>query len=313
MAALRDIGVRGVPVTGRVNAPAIQIAKTWPFQSYFDSALYARAIQVQPQGEGIVPSTLNTENTSGYAVAVHPSSQAPVAFRFKKGGQSGDSGIIVAKPGQVIRPNGLNVGDADGRFSGFDYGLPMGWLGGGSVTILVFRTQDSVVDWLDRSEFVFHRLRLPILQPAAVPALAAIEPNWPIRFPWARAARGADAVPQAGEPLLSVTPTGIAMSLRAAALAAAAPMRMYFIGSTEFTQTPDGFDDPAVAPVAYDVTWGSWASVASANFASQYQWQFLPAEAFRLSSIDGAVILVDASGTGALNGLEVDIVRYGVL
>jgi hypothetical protein len=307
-----DIGSRGIPATGNANAPAIQIAAWYPFQSYFDSTLGARAILTQQQGQQIVPSTLRTENIAGYAIGLHPSSQTPVAVRFKKGGQAGDSGVIIVKPGQVIRPNGLGPDGANGRFSGFDYGLPYGWLGGGSATLVVFRSPDSTVDWLDRSELIYHRMRLPILQPAAVPAAASLVPNWPISFPWESAARGADAIPQQGEPIIAVNPTGIAMSLRGD-LAAAATMRAYLIGTTEFSQDSNGDESLAAAPVAYDVTWGSWTSLASANYATQYQFQFLPVEMVKLSSFTGALVLVDASGTAALNGLYVDILRYGVL
>lgn len=307
-----DIGSRGVPATGNSNAPAIQIAAWYPYQSYFDDTLGARALLLQQQGQQIVTSTLKTENIPGYAIGLHPSSQTPVAVRFRKGAQAGDSGVIVLKPGQIVRPNGLGPDGSNGRFSGFDYGLPFGWLGGGSATIVIFRSPDATVDWIDRSEIVYHRMRLPILQPAAVPAAAALVPNWPISFPWDNAARGADAIPQKGEPILAVTPTNIAMSLRGA-LANAATMRVYFIGTTEFTQDSDGNESLAAAPVAYDVTWGTWANIASAQYATQYPFQFLPIEMVKLSSFTGAIVLVDASGSSALNGLYVDIIRYGVL
>jgi len=309
VAAIQDLGIRGQAVTGKTVTPSIQITDVFPYQSYFDNTLLEKAILNQPQGEQIVKSTLKPIALAGYAVGLHPSSQAPVAIRFIKGEQSGDSGVIYLKPGMIVRPNG-DEKQRDGRFSGFEYGLPFGWLGGGNVTLIVFRTADAEVDWIDRSELIFHRQRALILAPAAVPAAGAIRENWPIAFPWASAVRGTNALPQAGSPILSVKPTRIAMAL-SADLAAAETMRMYFVGSTEFAQGSDGIESLTAVPVAYDVAWGVWASVASANFATQRQFQFLPVEAFRLSSIIGAMIPVDV--TGGLVEKYVDIIRYGEL
>ena len=304
-----DLGTRGQAVTGKTDAPVIQRANTFAFQSYFDSTLLEKAILSQAQGQQIVQSTLRSEPISGYAVGLHPSSQCPVAVRFIKGAQAGDSGVVMLKPGMIVRPNGEQAGK-DGRFSGFEWGLPFGWLGGGNATLVVFRTADAKVDWIDRSELIFHRQRMLIVAPAAVPAAAALLFNWPTTFPWASAKQGTNAIPQGGSPILSVKPTRIAMALRGD-LAAAATMRMYMIGTTEFSQLSTGLEDPTAAPIAYDVTWGTWASVASAQYATQYQFQFLPVEAFRMSSIIGSCVLVNVTGT--LAGLYVNVIRYGEL
>lgn len=310
MGAIRDLGVKGIPATGKSDSPVIQLTAQFKYQSYFDNTLLSRAILKQAQGQQIVESTALTASVSGYAVGLHPSSQAPVAILFNKGAQAGDSGVIVLKPGMIVRPNGEQR-DRDGRFSGFKWGLPHGWLGGGNVTLIVYRTNDAKVKWVDHAEVIFHRQRAQIVAPAAVPAQASLRPNWPIAFPWGGAKQGSNALPQGGTPILSVKPTRIAMSLRAD-LAAAATMRMYFIGTTEFSQNSAGNEDLAAAPVAYDVVWGSWTSAASAQYATQYQFQFLPVEAFRLSSILGSVVFVDLSG-GSLAGKYVDIIRYGEL
>ncbi len=317
MGAAKDLGILGQSVTGKTDSPVIQDVATFPFQSYFSSTLLEKAILAQPQGEQIVPSTKKTSSVAGYAVGLHPSSQCPIAITYVKGAQSGDSGVIVLKPGMIVRPNGEQWGkdgiSKDGRFSGFQWGLPFGWLGGGNATIVVFRTSDAKVDWRDRSELIFHRQRIAIAQPADVPASTALLENWPTAFPWARAVQGANAIPQGGKPILSLKPTRIAMSLRAD-LANPATLRMFFIGSTEFSQLSTGVEDLTAAPVAYDITFGTWASVAAANYPTQYQFQFLPVEAFRLSSINGAMVLVDVAGVFA--GPEptyVDIIRYGEL
>jgi hypothetical protein len=305
----KDPGTRGIPSTGKSDAPVVQLASKFPFQSYFDDTLLNRAILKAPQGEQIIPSTKRSEAIAGYAVGLHPSSQTPVAVRFMKGAQATDSGVLVLKPGQIVRPNGEQA-NSDGRFSGIEWGLPFGWLGGGNATIVIFRTSDTKVSWLDRSEVIFHRQRMQIVAPAAVPAEANLRPNWPVAFPWAAAIMGASAIPQQGEPILSVKPTRVAMMLRGD-LADAATMRMYFIGDTAFTQGSDGLEDLAAAPPGYDVSWGAWASVASAQYATQYQFQFLPVEAFRMSSVNGQMVLVDVTGT--LAGMFVDVVRYGEL
>lgn len=303
-----DKGARGVPTTGNVDAPVVQIATSFIYQSYFDDTLLERAILSQRQGDAIVASTKQTVSIGGYALALHPSSKAPVAVRFTKGGQQGDSTTYVMKPGQIIRPVGFTGNDQ--RFSGFDYGLPFGWLGGGEVTLLVLRSPNADVYFVDRTEIIFHRQRAKILALADVPAATALPYNWPMTFPWAHAYR--DNVPQQGKQgLLTVTPTRIAMSLRVADLASAETMRAYFAGTTDFAMDQLGVVNGSDVR-AYDIVWGTWASLASANLATQYQFQFLPPEAFALTGNDGALILVEST-PGTLADEFVDIVRYGVL
>ena len=301
------LGLRGLALSGNVDAPAVEVAAKFQYQSYFDDVLGAQAILRQAPNEQIVRSTKRTEELAGYAVGLHPSSQTPVAISFRGGQQQGSSATLRLKPGEVIRPFGSP--EAPGKFSGFDWGLPFGWLGGGNALLVVFRTDDASVDWVDRSEIVFHRTRVQVLAPAAVPT--APEFNWPTRFPWPKAAFGTQALSQSGTPVLSVNPTRIAMTLRLADLVASETMRVYLIGSDEWAELDDGTID-LTETVAYDVVWGTWASVVSANFAAQFQTQFLPAEMFKFGANEGGVIFVDANG-GALVNAYVDVVRYGVL
>lgn len=306
-----DKGVRGVASTGNVDAPAVQIATAFTYQSYFDDTLLQRAILPQKQGEPIVTSTKQTVSIAGYALALHPSSKSPVAVRFSKGGQQGDSTTYVLKPGQLVRPVGF--GDRDQRFSGFDYGLPFGWLGGGEVTLLVLRSPDADVQFIDRTEIIFHRQRVKILDLASVPdptAIANWPYNWPLTFPWAHAFR--DTIPQQGsQGLLTVTPTRVAMSLRMADLASAETMRAYYVGTNDFAMDSSG--NVSLTDVrGYDIVWGTWASLASPNLPTQYQYQFLPPEAFMLNGDDGALLLVETT-PGTLVDEYVDVVRYGVL
>jgi len=302
------MGVRGITSSGNSDAPAVEISYQFITQSYFDSTLLEKAILPQAPNEQIVSSTKQQTGQAGYALGLHPSSQTPIAVQFKSGQQQGSSAVFRLKPGEVIRPFG-EPGGQPGRFSGFEWGLPFGWLGGGSVSLILFRTADAKVDWLDRSEIVFHRTRMAIIAPAAVPASTALRFNWPTRFPWPKALQGANSMTQKGAPALAVTPTRTVMSLRGD-LAAAATMRMYFIGSDEFAEASDGTIG-LVDALGYDVTWGTWASVASANYATQNQFQFMGPEVFRIGANQGSVILVDKGAT--LAGKFVDVVRYGVL
>lgn len=301
------MGVRGLALSGDIDAPAVEISAKFTTQSYFDTTLLEAAILRQPPNEQIVPSTKKSSDLAGYALGLHPSSQTPIAVQFKGGQQQGTSSVFRLKPGEVLRPFGSP--GAPGRFSGFDWGIPFGWLGGGNATLVVFRTSDATVDWLDRSEVIFHRTRLPIYAQASVPSAPAY--NWPTRFPWPFASQGTNAFSQRGTPILAVTPTRTLATLRpAAALVASETMRMYFVGSDEFAETSTG-TIPLTEAVAHDVVWNTWSSLASANFATQYQYQFLPEAVTRMAANAGGVILVDLSG--GLAGSYVDVVRYGVL
>lgn len=303
------MGVRGISSTGDVDAPAVELSRKFTYQSYFDNVLGPAAVLRQSPNQQIVASTLKKEDLSGYAVALHPSSQAPVAITFRGGQQQGSSATFRLKPGEFLRPFGT-PGGQPGKFSGFEWGLPFGWLGGGNVLLLVFRTMDAKAEWTDRSEVVFHRTRIPIVSPAAVPTAPAF--NWPTRFPWPHAVFGAEQLTQAGTPVLSVVPTRTMLSLRMSALASSATMRVYFVGSDELAEGPTGAVNLTEAP-SYDVIWGVWSSIASANFPAQFQFQYLPVELYRLGANDGGVVFVDGSGGLLLSGQFVDVVRYGVL
>jgi hypothetical protein len=303
------MGVRGISSTGDVDAPAVELSRKFTFQSYFDDVLGPAAILRQSPNQQIVSSTLRKEDLSGYAVALHPSSQTPVAITFRGGQQQGSSATFRLKPGEFLRPFGTPNG-VPGKFSGFEWGLPFGWLGGGNAILLVFRTIDAKAEWTDRSEVIFHRIRIPVVSPANVPA--AVPFNWPTRFPWPHAVSGVEQLTQAGTPVLSAVPTRTLLSLRMANLASSASMRVYFIGADELAEGPTGAVNLTEAE-AYDVIWGVWGSIASANFATQFQYQYLPVEMYRLGANDGGVIFVDGSGGLLLNNQFVDVVRYGVL
>lgn len=306
----RSGGTVGVGGSGAIEGPAIEIVDEFLYQSYFDDTLGPRAILTQSKNEAIVASTLKVVQTAGYAIGLHPTSETPIAVRFLAGQQQGASSFLRLKPGEVIRPNGYN--GKPGQFSGFEYGLPFGWLGGGMTNLVVFRSPDATVNWYDRNEIVFHRQRLQIYAPGDVPGPTTLVPNWPLRFPWESAKRGTIPVTQAGQPGLAVTPTKTLLRLRMTALAAPSDMRVLLVGMNALEEAADGTVSLAAVPDAIDITWGQWASVASAGYATQYQSEIDETELTLLGSSTGGIILVDNSG-GSLDGEYVDIVRYGVL
>jgi hypothetical protein len=304
----KDKGVRGRVLTGEVNAPAVEVSTSFVYQSYFNDTLAEKAILPQPPSDPIVPSTLKRVDLAGYAVGLTPSSEAPVAIQFHTGQQQGASPVLRLKPGQVIRPFGRPGPDA-AQFSGFSFGLPFGWLGGGTVSLILFRTSDAWVDWPGSlNEYVFHRLRLRILP--TVPPLPTTPPyNWPLRFPWVQASSGSAALSQRGQPGFVVTPTRTLLRLRLDSLAAPETMRMLFCGTNDLAIGPDGLVNLNDV-VAYDVVWGTWSQVG-AGPGTQYQFQFLTDGPERLSADNGGVILT--TNDANIAGQYVDIVRYGRL
>lgn len=294
------------------NAPAQQISRLFDFQSYFDDTLLQQALLEQTRNAQIVESTAKTEQISGYAIANAPWSQTPVSVQFNVGGQPTTSDPLVLMPGQIERPHGLPRGMKDGNFSGFTWGLPFGWLGGGLATIVVFQSPDSDVAWPGNAEVIFHRQRMRILAPASVATTAP--KNWPLRFPWVNALRGSGSIPQNGSPQMSIAePTRVLMSLRMTALAAPADMRILFHESSDFDL------DSAGAVIAtnarfVDTTWGTYAAsgiVGNLNTAYPIM-TFDGGPLNRLGCDLGGVQLVDLSG-GTLAGQYVDVVRYGKL
>lgn len=317
--------VKGVPITGEISAPAYEVSDVFSYQSYFDDNLQERALFRQNPNEPIVKSTLSEQiQVAGYGIALHPSSETPVAVQFDTGAQQGKSQTYRLKPGELIRPEGKEF--ENGQFSGFRWGLPFGWLGGGSATLVVLRATDCRVEWAsDFNEVVYHRIRLPIQDPAGLPVVGGAYSgplNWPQRFPWPLAMFGTDSLTQRGQPALSIAPTRTALSLRLAALTLdPAPndgvMRMYWVGADVWAQTgpnAQGVGTISLADVrATDQIWGTWAQQAgaAAPFNSAFQTMLLTGEAERYAANAGALVL--ASLDSRLEGSFVDIVRWGHL
>lgn len=302
-------GIKGRSIGGESSAPAFEVSGVFTFQSYFDSTLLQNAILAQPPNELIVPSTKTKSQVSGYGLGLHPSSECPVAVRFQTGAQQGASQVYHLKPGQVIRPHGSMRGEA-GSFSGFEWGLPFGWLGGGAATIVVMRTPDADVFWTGNPEIIFHRQRMLIYAPAAVPVAASIPLNWPKRFPWPNAIYGANNIQQSGRAALSVTPTRTALRLRVSTLAAVNTMRVLFCGTNDWSQ--DSAGAVSLADVSYtDVVWGTFDQGGIGTPGTHYPTQVYTGELERFAADDGGVVFADL--TGDIDGEYVDVIRYGTL
>lgn len=292
-----------------VYGPVQQISRFLPYQSYFDDTLLEKAILVQSPNEPIVRSTLQSQQTPGYAVGLHPSSQTPVAVLFNTGAQPSASQAIILKPGQIVRPHGLPPGARSGSFAGFQWGLPFGWLGGGVATILVFPTPDVDVAWPGMPEIIFHRQRMQILDQGSL--LQSLAPkNWPLTFPWDSAV-GNTSLAQGGAAAVAIEPTKVLFRLRLTSLANPATMRVVFQATEDFDIDSSG--NPVLTPCGFiDHTWGSFTQTTGTGFLNTaYEIQSAAPEIVALGATDGGVRLfgLDAS----LANQYVDVVRYGRL
>lgn len=297
------------PLIPDVSGPAQEIPKVFPYQSYFDDTLLSKALLAQTMNQPIVPSTLTEQQVSGYAIGLHPSSETPVAVSFKIGGQRTSSAPLILKPGQIMRPHGKPDGaKVSGNFSGFQWGLPFGWLGGGLARLVVFQSPDAHAYWTGNPEVVFHRQRMQILAPAGV---SSVPYNWPARFPWTQALQGSSSVPQKGAPGIVIQPSRVMLRLRLNTLAA--PQTMRFI--IQNTQT---FDLNSAGVVTADssfveMVWPSYVATGSTGaLANPYCVQEAPSELLSLGADDGGIQLVDMSAS-TLTNAYVDVVRYGRL
>jgi len=310
-------GKLGVPqehtILPDTDSPGVSITQLFMYQSYFDSTLLQTALLTQAQNEPIVDSTAQRTSLGGYAIGLHPSSQTPVAIRPTVGGQSASPQTIILKPGQIYRPHG-RIDGKPGNFSGFTWGLPFGWLGGGVATLYVFPSPDADVAWPGNAEVLYHRQRM-LIGGFTLPANAP--KNWPLRFPWTQAIRGASSISQQGAAIISITePTQILMTLRKTSLASPANMRMLFQETNDF-----GLDSAgaviAAETVFVDYTWGTYVAGGGGggNLTLQYPVKQLTGEAVRLAADDGGVQLIDLDSTalaeGLISGAYVDVCRYG--
>lgn len=149
----------------------------------------------QPPGNQIVPSTKKVwASGTGYGIVNESTSQSPVAIQFV--GRRGSAPIIL-RPGEAIWP---------GEFDSFEYGLPFGWPGGGTVMLKVALAKDVKLDaGTTRPEIPYWRVILSV--EADADPLPTLKRNWPSAFPWQYAKGSALGADQSGTPSIYVEPS----------------------------------------------------------------------------------------------------------
>jgi hypothetical protein len=317
LAVFEDAARIDAPSQGSSVQNAHEFGVRFPFQSYFDSTLLEKALLKQAPNQALVSSGLSEKElkkqVAGFALAVHPLSEAPAAVQFfgGKGGRSA-SAPMVLKPGEIIRPTGMDA-SGGGAFQGFQVGLPFGWLGGGLVRFRVLPSPDASVSWGDtQNEVIIHRTRMKIVAPSAMPAVAYFPCNWPLRFPWRYAI--SDTNSQGGTPTLTVTPTRTVMRLRKASLTQAATMRVYVLGARDFDA--ELVSSPTLPVSMMEMFWADY-SAAPAGYAG-YPTIEAPFALTRMGC-DESSAAVDRAGIQLvsdsvdLQGAFVDVIRYGRL
>lgn len=295
-------------------------------QSFFDNALLELAVLDQGVGNFIAKNTVQQVDVAGYGVALHPTSETPVAVEFQRAGQQGSTATVILKPGQILFPFGRSKED---RFQGLKWGLPYGWLGGGLAHLVIITSPEVVLDWPKANdEVIFHRQRVPVYPLAtdfaAISALYADGSgprNWPTRFPARTTRRLGTAIAridQSGQPSIRVQPTRTALQLRLSAVAASGITRFVFLAPEALINAA-----PAAVPTessVFDVTWGVTALVgAGLTLPAQFMVQEftggpLVTLGIEQPAMTGVVVFSDGA-SAALNAgagnVFIDIVRYG--
>jgi len=261
------------------------------------------AILPQPVNQPIVPSTKKSRQTSGYALALSADSECPVAVVFKSGGARLTSTPVIITPGEIVRPHGMIKGQDSGSFSGFDYGLPFGWLGGGVGRLIIFATEDSELRYAsgggDRS-IQFHRESFPILAADQTTTI----PNWPKKFPWTKATSqlnvdgtvATNATLQGGANKLAMKFTRVVLELtcNAAGLASPATVSVYM--------HYDGNAIPVYDQVTFPTVPTGTNSFVELDLTSV------------LNEFGGNLDYVNfVSGDATIQGYSINAYRYGVL
>lgn len=297
-----------------VQSPAIEIVEQFPLQSYFSNVPEtltppAMAVLQQPQGEGIARNTLKTASVQGYAIGVAPWSEAPAAIQFVEGNR-GQSGILHIRPGQIIKPTGGHA------FTGFNWGLPFGWLGGGTITLFIFKTPEAKVKWDGvQPEILFHRFRTVIRDGAAIAPPANSVVNFPTKFPWAKQYQWqqlADSEIQQGQPILSIseiTRTILRLQQGATVITGSQLMRMVWFGSDVFSIGSDGVLAVQVDKIFQDLYWPDNV-VAGLDVADPLIE--LPRSLAAIGCNEYGVNFFAPTGS-PLIGLDVDVARWGRL
>ena len=316
-----------LPLRDQVSAAVQEAAgnvqiKTFYFawQSFFDSTQLGQAIAVQPPNELIIPSTKVSVPTPGFGIGLHPDSQVPVGVKFKSSVGVSDSQVISVTPGQIIYPHGCAT------FSGFDVGLPFGWLGGGYAQIVILKTPEAAVWWAPGAEVAIQRQRVAIQADTATPVFSF---GLPVGFPWKNAFRynattPTTPFPQGGQAIVSTSPTRTEMKLRLTTLASDALVLMLVQNSQAFDTGPGSpyvlSNDVEEVPILFNKIVGSAPYFPTSGFSFPITGNQLAATGqgshspgVLLCGDDAQFCLLNESGNSALNGAFVDIVRYALI
>lgn len=283
----------------RHSKAVTQIPVRFPYQSYFDGALLERAILNQAPGSPIVVSTLQKSQTPGVGVALHPTSESPVAIRFR-GGQA-DSAEVILTPGQR-----LNVG----TFESFEWGLPFGWLGGGTSLLYVLHNPEAFVDFPASAPapILFQRTRIQVGPvDGATPRI-----NWPNAFPWDSAINGTDNNPQGGSGIVNVSPSYVMCRLRTV-LAAPTTLSFYWQGTDDIDTLDDGITIDTNNVIEVDVSFPA-VPLTSVLFPNPWPVAYFKEEISRFAGPFTMLTVEDNNpGSPLAGGASIDVVRYGVL
>lgn len=293
------------------DAPALEYVYDFPVQSLFQPANstiadFSYSILPSPRNPKslIIPSTLKDEQGSGYAVAWAADSECPAMIVFKAGdGQKLTSQAIRLLPGMLLRPHGLTRDGSVATFSGFDIGLPFGWLGGGKGRLVLLKTADSFANYISNGggavgrEVLIHQVSSKIVAADDVNA----KPNWPKTFPWPAATSQLDASgavvvpvsPQGGPGQLYTRPSRVIFELtcNAAGLAVATTVGVYVHRDGNAVADYFEIDFPTV-PAGANATVEVLGDIAN-KFASD------------------DTFLVFTSGDAAIRALSINCYRYG--
>lgn len=277
------------------------------FQSFFDTTQLGQALLVQPPNELIVPKTSLSVPVPCYGAALHPDSQVPVAVKFKANLGSEESTTYFLTPGQVIHPH-------EAPFTGLTWGLPFGWLGGGSAQLVIFKTPTAEVTWpRNKVEVVIQRQRVAIQADGAAPTFSF---GLPLRFPWRNAQRfnaASTTTPfqQPGLPVIAVEPTRTLFKLRVNPLANPSTIRMLVKNSESFDES-GVISSAGVPTLSGDVEAVTVSFPATAGAAA-----YFPVAEVQLPDVllagDNATfaLLNDPANPVTLAAALVDIVRFG--
>lgn len=264
--------------------------QTFQYQSYLDSTLLSKALRRQAMNEPIVSP--QREQIVGKTIALHPSSATPIAVRPVSGRAAQGAGAVILTPGSVWRPS-------DKGFDAIEWGLPFGWLGGGVAQILVADSERDSFDWVAQAtEVLFHRVR--VLASADNNTLDTVA-NYPYTFPWANAAAVSSGVtlPQSGPPMLAVRPSRTFLIARTTALTAPAAARLLWSAA-------DADDSGTVKYL--DVQFPAQIATTTGNPIIAIMDEILP-----LGGDNCILTIKDLTGTAALTGVYIDVLRYGVI